>query len=494
MGSKKLVKLLSLIIVLGLCIGGYIWIDKYQSNKDKEDSEDTSKVLIDTSKDSITEIKYTYDNKTVKLKYNSKDEEWYNSEHKSWPINQEYITSMTNAITKVVATRQLDTEEELSEYGLDKPTVTVSYSTKKGKDYTINIGKDISSASANYCTVGDKKDVYLVENTIKTAFEYNEKKLIEVESIPSLTSSLVYDVEAKGKDFNLKAKFDGDITDSDSGEWIITKPYKNTIKGMTSSFTDYLVNFESLSFEECVDINPKKLSKYGLDKPTLSVALKYKAEKATSSDSNSDDEDADDTKKEYTDKKYTLLIGKAIKTKYDEESEETISSYYAMLKGGDRVYTMDATSLENILKGRAFDFIFDAFNNTDLLQYKDLKITIDDKKYTIKKTRSENDEGDVSVKYTFNKKKYSEADGDEVYSGITELIYAKDIGNKKINKDKTIAKFEYTGKKDGAKDTVIKVLNYDDNYYRVNQDGQEYFLVSKVDMDNAIKAIKNAVK
>ena len=93
-----------------------------------------------------------------------------------------------------------------------------------------------------------------------------------------------------------------------------------------------------------------------------------------------------------------------------------------------------------------------------------------------------------------NKKKLSEANGDEMYSGITELIYANEIGDKKIKKDKTIAKFEYIGKKDGASDTTIKVLNYDDNYYRVNQDGEEYFLISKVDMDNALKDIKDAAK
>ena len=181
----------------------------------------------------------------------------------------------------------------------------------------------------------------------------------------------------------MKAKFDGDITNNDSGEWKITKPYKNTISGMSSSFTDYFVNFESLSFEECVDINPKKLDKYGLDKPTLSVAMKYKEEKEKASE-DKDDKKSDEEKKEYTDKKYTLLIGKSIKTKLDEESEPTVSAYYAMLKDGDRVYTIEKTALDNILKGRAFDFIFNAFNNTDLEQYKELKLTIGDKKYTLK--------------------------------------------------------------------------------------------------------------
>ena len=186
MGSKKLAKLLALVLVLGLCIVGYIWIDKYQSKKDKDDTEDTSKVLIDIGKDSLTEIKYTYEGKDIELKYNSKEEEWYNVKHKSWPINQEYITAMKNAIIKVVSTRQLDTDEELSEYGLEKPTVVINFVSKGGKNYKINIGKDISSVSANYCTIDDKKEVHLVESTIKSAFEYNEKKLIEVEKIPTL--------------------------------------------------------------------------------------------------------------------------------------------------------------------------------------------------------------------------------------------------------------------------------------------------------------------
>ena len=488
MGSKNLKKLLALIVVLVVCIGFYVWFDNYKSNQDKDEEEDTSQVLVDASKDTLTEIKYTNNGKTIKLKYNTKDKEWYNAEHKLWPINQESITSMVNAINKVVVTRKLDTDEELSEYGLVKPSLVINYATKKCKEYTLNNGKDISSLNSNYCTLGEKKDVYLVESTIKSAFQYDDKKLIEVEEIPSITSNLVYDVNAKGKKFNMKAKFDGDITDSDSGEWKITKPYSQTLKGMTSSFTDYFVNFESLAFDECVDINPKKLSKYGLDDPTLSIDLKYMVEKSSSSDSE---------KKKYKKSEYTLLIGKAIKEESEDadgEATEIISSYYAMKKGGDRVYTIKSSSLENILSAKAYNFVFNAVNNTDLQEYKDLLITKDDKKYTIKKTKVTDDKGNVSVNYKFNKKKYAEADGDEIYSSITELIYAKDIGNKKIKKDKTVAKLEYTGKEKGAKDTVIKILNYDDNYYRVNQDGKEYFLVSKVEMDNALKTVIKACK
>lgn len=488
MGSNNLKKLLALIVVLVLCIGFYVWLDNYKSNQDKDKEEDTSQVLVDVSKDTLTEIKYKNNGKTISLKYNSKDKEWYNAKHKSWPINQENITSMTNAITKVVATRKLDTEEKLSEYGLEKPDLVIDYSTKRGKKYTLNIGKDVSGGTSIYCTFGDKKDVYIVESTIKTAFKYDEKKLIEVENIPSITSNLVYDVDAKGKKFNLKAKFDGDITNSDSGEWKITKPYKDTIRGMTSSFTDYFVNFESLAFGECVDIDSKKLSKYGFDDPTLSIALKYMVEQSSSSESD---------KKKYKKAEYTLLIGKAIYEESegeDGEKSKMLSAYYAMKKGGNRVYTIEYSTLENILSAKPFNFIFNAVNNTDLNEYKNLKITKDDKKYTIIKTKDTNAKGDVSVTYKFNKKKYDEADGDQIYSSITELVYAKDIGNKKIKKDKTVAKLEFKGKEKGAKDTVIKILNYDDNYYRINQDGKEYFLVSKVEMDNALKEVINACK
>ena len=67
----------------------------------------------------------------------------------------------------------------------------------------------------------------------------------------------------------------------------------------------------------------------------------------------------------------------------------------------------------------------------------------------------------------------------------------KEIEDKKIKKDKTIASFEYNGKKGGAKDTTIKFLNYDDNYYRVNIDGDEFFLVSKIEVDDFLNDIKS---
>ena len=76
MGSNNLKKLLALIVVLVLCIGFYVWFDNYKSNQDKDKEEDTSQVLVDASKDTLTEIKYKNNGKTISLKYNSKEKEW----------------------------------------------------------------------------------------------------------------------------------------------------------------------------------------------------------------------------------------------------------------------------------------------------------------------------------------------------------------------------------------------------------------------------------
>ena len=289
MGGKKLVKLLALVLVLGLCIGIYIWLDNYKAKEDGEDKKEETKVIIDSTGDKIVDIAYTHKDKKVRFKYDAKKEKWYNVEHKSWPINQENVDSMANSLIQVIATRTLETKEDLKEYGLDKPDYIIEYKTKKNKTHKFNIGRTISGFGS-YVNVDGKKGIYTIDDTVKLAFEYSELDMVEVESIPNITSSLVNYVEAKGKEFNMIAEYDGDITKVDSGDWIIKKPYKKDVRGMISSFNEYFVHLESFAFSKCVAYSPKKLDKYGLDKPELSLKIKYLQEKESKKDSDKNQE------------------------------------------------------------------------------------------------------------------------------------------------------------------------------------------------------------
>lgn len=489
MGGKKSIKLLALVLVLGLCIGIYIWLDNYKAKENKSEEVDTSKVLIDTTGDNIVEIAYTQKDKTINLKYNSKKDKWYNAEHKSWPINQENVDSMLNVLLQITANRTIDTKEDLKEYGLDKPELVIEYKTKAKKSYKVNVGRSTTSYGCYVMVEGDK-GIYTMESDLKPSFEYSEVDMVEVETIPKISSNLVYYVEAKGDDFNMKAEYDGDITQVDSGEWVLTKPYKNKVRGMVSAFTEYCVNLETFIFNKCVAYAPKDLGKYGLDKPKLSLKLKFKVEKNS-------DKDSEDEKVKYGNDELTLLIGDKIVEKIDSgdgELTDTATGYYAMVEGGKRVYSIDVSIADSLLEGRAFDFVYNAIHNVELIEYTDLKVKIDDKKYTLKKTRKHDNQGATKVVYTFNGTKCDESKGDEMYSAMSELVLAKEIGKKKIKKDKTIATFEYNGKKGGAKDTTIKFLNYDDDYYRVNVDGDEYFLTSKVEVDKFLKDIESFEK
>ncbi len=485
MGGKKLVKLLALVLVLGLCIGIYIWLDNYKAKENGEDKKEETKVIIDSTGDKIVDIAYTHKDKKIRFKYDTKKEKWYNANHKSWPTNQENVDSMANTLIQVVATRTLKTKEDLKEYGLDKPDYVIEYKTKKNKTHKFNIGRTISGFGS-YVNVEGNKGIYTIDDTVKLSFEYSELDMVEVETIPTITSSLVNYVEAKGKNFNMIAEYDGDITEVDSGDWVIKKPYKKEVRGMISSFNEYFVHLESFAFSKCVAYSPKKLDKYGLDKPQLSLKVKYLKEKESKKDS-------DKKKNKYEKGTLTILIGDGIKEKIDNgdgTNSVVVSEYYAMIEGEERVYTIDESTANNLLSGRAFNFVYNAVNNAELTEYTDVKVKIGDDKYKIKKSRKTDQKGNMKVDYTFNGKKCDESDGDEMYRGMSELVFEGEIGDKKIKKDKTIATFEYNGKKGGAKDTTIKFLNYDDNYYRVNIDGVEYFLVSKIEVDNFLNDIK----
>lgn len=115
------------LIIAIICLAAaavlYLLVVKLSQRSEDADSSDDSLVISSVDSGQITAISYEKDGKS--LSFRKEDGTWYNAEDKSFPVDQDSLTTMTNALGAVSATRKLDSPGRFVGYGLDSPVLTV---------------------------------------------------------------------------------------------------------------------------------------------------------------------------------------------------------------------------------------------------------------------------------------------------------------------------------------------------------------------------------
>ena len=129
---KKSTKLVSAVVVLAVLGGVYVGLNTYVSKEEKtESSEEESKTEVFSVKtDDIKSLEFIVDKKEVT--FEKKDDSWVKKDETAFPVNQTTLDSAASAIKKVEADRVLEDVEDLTEYGLDSPSNTVTVDTADG--------------------------------------------------------------------------------------------------------------------------------------------------------------------------------------------------------------------------------------------------------------------------------------------------------------------------------------------------------------------------
>ena len=293
MKQKKTLQIL-LLVFAGLIVL-YTGVNLYQ--KQQSSKEDSDQTMISDLK-SLTSI--SYNNNGTTLSFIKQNGKWYYTKNKKYPITQSSLESLASTFQKVEAVRELKNADALSDYGLDKPTYTVSVKDKTGKSMTYYIGN--ATGENYYVTYGDKSKIYTVSSDITSSLSYSLDNLIETDTFPTLSTG------------NLKKVL---VTQS----------------GKTKTYTSKEKNLDGISgglgvftFGDCQNYYASQtdLVKYGLDKDSrITVDITYKDT---------------DTKKT---KNVVLYIGK-------KDSDQ--KNYYVQLKGSHMVYLSDKDVVKNILK------------------------------------------------------------------------------------------------------------------------------------------------
>ena len=118
--------MLILVIVLAVLLALYGGLKAWNSHSEKQ-----KKAKEDKEKVSLVDVKslksFAYESGGSKMSFTKDDGEWVYDEDDGVRLNQSTIKSTAKEITGLTAVRKLSNPDEKSDYGLDSPDYTVTY-------------------------------------------------------------------------------------------------------------------------------------------------------------------------------------------------------------------------------------------------------------------------------------------------------------------------------------------------------------------------------
>ncbi len=534
--KKNLITMICLCAALAVCLILYFVVPRGKSGE--EQGNDTKTTKTDTTGENIqldTIAAEQIETVTVKKKKKTnwvleqeKKDSWQLAGEESAPVNAETVSAILGNVNPVTATQKLDAKAgDLSLYGLDQPAMTVTIRTKDDKSYQYEIGSEVPKSDLGYYgKVSGREEVYCINAAFVKAFDVSGISLIQKDELPEIEKDYMTALTVenrKGKDFAAKKVSDAEKVDFYSN-WNITAPYAKPLATSQTEWSTVLGYFTSLNYEEMVEYDSDRLAKYGLEQPKSIITVDYYqaaqgykptatatpntvvSGNSTSGNSSETSYLIPENKREY--KTLCLCIGK-----------KTGESYYVCEKEKKTVYKMSASLVENMTG-------LDAYTNMDHCIYsvlatsikgydvtygdttlkvtrksvpkKDTEATAKPTEDTAKSGTAVGNTTDSSQKniWTLNGNKISDADERDFLSPYS-LAYLLEYSEKaeddvKPDSNEPVLTIVYH---ENSRDVTVKYLPYDGiNFYRVEKNGMDYFLVDKPLVDDVIAKFKSIEK
>ena len=199
-----------LVVVLIVCLAGYMGLLHYNKYKsDDSESESTSvealsiesstvrsfsfdingeqytfsrvqaagdKSIEDSTEKSEESISSGTDSTEESESSETEDVQWVCDNDRELKLNTSKITTMLGCITSITASEKFDADTDVSDFGFDTPQNTITMTTDDNT-YTIVVGAKNAMLSQYYIKVND--DVYLSSTTIPSQFAVTLDDMIQ---------------------------------------------------------------------------------------------------------------------------------------------------------------------------------------------------------------------------------------------------------------------------------------------------------------------------
>lgn len=523
---KKSTKLVSAVVVLAVLGGVYVGLNTYVTKEESTESssEEGSKTEVYSAKtDDIKSLEFIIDKKDTV--FEKKDDSWVKKDETAFPVNQTTLDSAASALEKVEADRVLENVDDLTEYGLDSPSNSVTVTTDDGTT-KFNIGDENTSTNQYYIAKDDEDStVYVVSSSIVTPFMNSLYDYAQGEDFPTIDSSTVKKVQVSQDEDSYILE-----ENSDGATWDVSTDGSDKETADTTAAGNVTSGLGSLAYDQFTDYNAEDLSKYGLDKPYATITVDYQgeAENDSSDESESDSEASESVTEDNTDSAEDNSGDSIDSTASDDSSsgdssesedaadssdtgdstETTTVDKQLVIYVGDnaddgsryvtidnkQVYTMSTDTLSAIIDKKASDLWSLIVNYQSVKTLDQLQVTYAGDTHTVNVSRetSTDDDGNETETTTYK------LDGNEVDSTTFTTFYNKLVnmaGQKRLTESYTPvadAEMKVVFTDTDNNQTTVTFYSYDTNYYAAVVDNK-VFLVNKMTVKEMFTAYETLV-
>ncbi len=325
--KKKTRQMLLLLGLLAAAIVALLLVKLVNHLSDQRTQAETeaSTTYVTLPSDPDT-IRWQIDDTTLTL---SKDENgnWTWSEDATFPLDASLVENLTGTLSSLSTQTAFSPEDSLSAYGLDNPSYSVTVSSgSESKTLLFGGSFNDDEDSHYYAKLADDDTIYVLDSTVPSALVSSIYDLADCAPIAAVTETDITSVTVQGTaDTTLQQQSGEDDEGNTIAGWTLDDT-DVTEETLTSSLVSELLNptFTSMAAWKP---DADALAGYGLTAPTAQVTVSCSASDG-----------------------YTLAIGA-------ETSDG--NSYYATNDGGNSVYLISASRINDLLDVAANGFTLD---------------------------------------------------------------------------------------------------------------------------------------
>lgn len=187
--KRALIGMAVCLVVLAALLALVTWM-----NSQEKDSGEETIYITNFESSALSTITYTFNGQTVELVYDAEAQAWHLKDLPDQPLQATLTGNMASAVSAMKAKRQLEDAGDLSQYGLDAPSFTVT-ATAGEETYTFLYGDQNQMTQDRYLMLEGSDAVYTVDETMYSAFQYAPEDLFEEEEEEESASSETSDHE-----------------------------------------------------------------------------------------------------------------------------------------------------------------------------------------------------------------------------------------------------------------------------------------------------------
>ena len=173
---KQTMLLVFLIVFVIVLIVAYFAMIRVAKSKEAEAVNDDAIELFTLNTDTAKKLNVENENGTfvfVKAK-----DAWTLESDKSITLNETVVSTMLSTLKTINASRSVREDvEDLSEYGLDKPKITISVELEDGVRAKIELGNEVPIQGGYYGMVDGENHVYVMDESYYTNFCFEQSEL-----------------------------------------------------------------------------------------------------------------------------------------------------------------------------------------------------------------------------------------------------------------------------------------------------------------------------